>query len=153
MTIIPMQAGDFRIKPMKFKATWSKLDSNDPFLFFMARSFFKLDSIITTSPITIHVKEQQLPATNIVLNNEKNTHTSGLVIDRSSSLKAQSDSLAPTYFQLENHFLEQLIKNNVLSDYSITLFAGKPHYPKSENTSAILNLFPSKENDRIRLFE
>lgn len=153
MTIIPMQAGDFRIEPMKIKATWSKLNSNDPLLFFKPETFIYLDSIITTSPITIHVKEQQLPATNIVLSNKKNTHTSGLVIDRSSSLKAQSDSLAPTYFQLENHFLEQLINKNVLSDYSITLFAGKPHYPKSENTSAILNSFPSKGNDGSAIYD
>lgn len=155
VSIIPMQAGEFVLEPMKFTAT--RLDSNpnvDPFeAFFNGGSMYiARDTVILTNPIKIQVENRQLPD-KVIAFDSKSTHNWGLVIDRSSSLKAQNDSLAPTYLQLESIFVEQLTKGKKFEDYSVTLFAGKPHFPKSSNLSEIIKLSPSEENDGSAIYD
>jgi hypothetical protein len=150
-----MQAGEFVLEPMKFTAT--RLDSNpnvDPFeAFFNGGSMYiARDTVILTNPIKIQVENRQLPD-KVIAFDSKSTHNWGLVIDRSSSLKAQNDSLAPTYLQLESIFVEQLTKGKKFEDYSVTLFAGKPHFPKSSNLSEIIKLSPSEENDGSAIYD
>lgn len=151
-SIIPLQAGEIVLEPMKFTAT--RLDYNpniDPFeAFFNGGS--ESDTVIMTNPIKIQVDNRQLPDDVIALES-KTTHDLGLVVDRSSSLKAQSDSLAPTYLQLENLFAEQLAKEKVLADYSVTLFAGKPHFPEFSHLTDVLRISPSEENDGSAIYD
>ena len=152
-SIIPLQAGEIVLEPMKF--TMTRLDKSlDPFeVFFNAGSAYVLsDTVIMTNPIKIQVDNRQLPDDVIALDS-KTAHDLGIVIDRSSSLKAQSDSLAPTYLQLENLFAEQLAKEKVLTDYSVTLFAGKPHFPKFSHLTDVLRISPSEKNDGSAIYD
>lgn len=156
-SIIPLQAGEIVLEPMKFTITrlGTRLDTSiDPFeAFFNAGSAYVLsDTVIMTNPIKIHVDNRQLPDDVIALDS-KMAHDLGIVIDRSSSLKAQSDSLAPTYLQLENLFAEQLAKEKVLTDYSVTFFAGKPHFPKFSHLTDVLRISPSEENDGSAIYD
>lgn len=152
-SIIPLQAGEIVLEPMKFTVT--RLDKSlDPFeLFFNAGSAYVLsDTVIMTNPIKIQVDNRQLPDDVIALDS-KMAHDLGIVIDRSSSLNAQSDSLAPTYLQLENLFAEQLAKEKVLTDYSVTLFAGKPHFPKFSHLTDVSRISPSEKNDGSAIYD
>lgn len=156
-SIIPLQAGEIVLEPMKFTITrlGTRLDTSiDPFeAFFNAGSaYVERDTVIMTNPIKIQVDNRQLPDDVIALDSKK-AHDLGIVIDRSSSLKAQSDSLAPTYLQLENLFAEQLAKEKVLTDYSVTLFAGKPHFPKFSHLADVLRISPSEENDGSAIYD
>ena len=153
VSIIPLQAGEIVLEPMKF--TMTRLDTSlDPFeAFFNAGSAYVLsDTVIMTNPIKIQVDNRQLPDDVIALDS-KMAHDLGIVIDRSSSLKAQSDSLAPTYLQLENLFAEQLAKEKVLTDYSVTLFAGKPHFPKFSHLTDVSRISPSEKNDGSAIYD
>lgn len=152
-SIIPLQAGEIVLEPMKFTVT--RLDKSlDPFeLFFSAGSAYVLsDTVIMTNAIKIQVDNRQLPDDVIALDS-KTAHDLGIVIDRSSSLKAQSDTLAPTYLQLENLFAEQLAKEKVLTDYSVTLFAGKPHFPKFSHLTDVSRISPSEKNDGSAIYD
>lgn len=153
-SIIPLQAGEIVLEPMKF-TMMKRLDpSLDPLeAFFNAGiSYVWSDTVIMTNPIKIQVDNRQLPDDDIALDS-KMAHDLGIVIDRSSSLKAQSDSLAPTYLQLENLFAEQLAKEKVLTDYSVTLFAGKPHFPKFSHLTDVLRISPSEKNDGSAIYD
>mgnify|MGYP002624155360 FL=1 len=155
VSIIPMQAGEIVLEPMKFTATRMDYNSGvDPFEAFFngGGMYIARDTVILTNPIKIQVEKRQLPD-KVIAFDSKPTHNMGLVIDRSSSLKAQSDSLAPTYLQLENLFVEQLAKSKDLSDYSVTLFAGKPHFTKSSHLSEIIKMLPSEENDGSAIYD
>lgn len=152
-SIIPLQAGEIVLEPMKFTVT--RLDKSlDPFeLFFNAGSAYVLsDTVIMTNPIKIQVDNRQLPDDVIALDSKK-AHDLGIVIDRSYSLKAQNDSLAPTYLQLENLFAEQLAKERGLTDYSVTLFAGKPHFPKFSHLTDVSRISPSEKNDGSAIYD
>lgn len=154
-SIIPLQAGEIVLEPMKFTIT--KLDLNpgvDPFEAFFngGSAYIERDTVIFTNPIKIQVDNKQLPDKVIAFDCNP-THNCGLVIDRSSSLTTQVDSLAPTFLQLENLFVEQLTKSKVLNDYSVTLFAGKTHYPKSSNMADILKISPSIKNDGSAIYD
>lgn len=156
-SIIPFQAGEIVLEPMKFTITRldTRLDTSlDPFeAFFNAGSAYVWsDTVIMSNPIKIQVDNRQLPDDDIALDS-KMAHDLGIVIDRSSSLKAQSDSLAPTYLQLENLFAEQLAKEKVLTDYSVTLFAGKPHFPKFSHLTDVLRISPSEKNDGSAIYD
>ncbi len=155
VSIIPLQAGEIVLEPMKFTAT--RLDSNpsiDPFEAFFngGSAYIERDTVIYTNLIKLQVDNRQLPD-EVVTFDSNPAHNWGLVIDRSSSLKAQSDSLAPTYLQLENQFVEQLTKGKVLTDYSVALFAGKTHFPKSSNMTDILKISPSQKNDGSAIYD
>lgn len=152
VSIIPMQAGEIVLEPMKFTAT--RLDYNssiDPFEAFFngGSSFIERDTAIYTNPVKIQVEDRKVSPQEIAINSNSDHHL-GLVIDRSSSLMAQCDSLAPTYMQLENQFVEQL---KDITDYSVTLFAGKPHFTKSSQLSNVLKLSPTKENDGSAIYD
>lgn len=156
-SIIPLQAGEIVLEPMKF--TMTRLDTRldrsiDPFevIFNAGSAYVESDTVIMTNPIKIQVDNRQLPDDVIALDS-KMAHDLGIVIDRSSSLKAQSDSLAPTYLQLENLFAEQLAKEKVLTDYSVTLFAGKPHFPKFSHLTDVLRISPSEKNDGSAIYD
>lgn len=156
-SIIPLQAGEIVLEPMKFTITRldTRLDTGiDPFeAFFNAGSaYVESDTVIMTNPIKIQVDNRQLPDDVIALDS-KMAHDLGIVIDRSSSLNAQSDSLAPTYLQLENLFAEQLAKEKVLTDYSVTLFAGKPHFPKFSHLTDVLRISPSEKYDGSAIYD
>lgn len=156
-SIIPLQAGEIVLEPMKFTITrlGTRLYTSIPLFeaFFNARSSnVESDTVIMTNPIKIQVDNRQLPDDVVALDSKK-AHDLGIVIDRSSSLKAQSDSLAPTYLQLENLFAEQLAKEKVLTDYSVTLFAGKPHFPKFSHLTDVLRISPSEKNYRSAIYD
>ena len=154
-SIIPLQAGEIVLEPMKFIITVKELIPGvDPFeaIFNSGSAYIERDTVIFTNPIKIQVDNKQLPDQVIAFDSNP-THNCGLVIDRSSSLKASNDSLAPTLLQLENLFVEQLTKSKVLNDYSVTLFAGKTHYPKSSQLTDILKISPSEENDGSAIYD
>lgn len=156
-SIIPLQVGEIVLEPMKFTITrlGRRLDTSlDPYeLFFNAgSSYVERDTVIMTNPIKIQVDNRQLPDDVVALDSKK-AHDLGIVIDRSSSLNAQSDTLAPTYLQLENLFAEQLAKEKALTDYSVTLFAGKPHFPKFSHLTDVLRISPSEENDGSAIYD
>ena len=156
-SIIPLQAGKIVLEPMKFTMTRldTRLDTSiAPFEAFFngGSAYVESDTVIMTNPIKIQVDNRQLPDDVIALES-KMAHDLGIVIDRSSSLKAQSDSLAPTYLQLENLFAEQLAKEKVLTDYSVTLFAGKPHFPKFSHLTDVLRISPSEKYDGSAIYD
>ena len=76
----------------------------------------------------------------------------GIVIDRSSSLKAKINSQSPSFFELENLFVKKILKDKAIKDYSITLFAGKPYYPSSTKLKPLLKIAPSEENDGSAIY-
>ena len=155
-SIIPLQAGEIELKPMKYTATIQDYDSSvDPFEAFFneGSGYTERDTFIMTNPIKIQVENRHILSNNTISKYKTiATHSLGVVLDRSSSLLAQTDSLSPTFLSLENHFLEQLIKDKAVTDYSVLLFSGKPHVPQLTNLSDILQLSPSKDNDGSAIY-
>ena len=155
-TVFPLQAGDIVLKPMKFTATRRISNPDiDPFEAFFngGNPYSEIDTIISTSPVVVHVEDACQPKSDIQLLNSNSTKFIGLVIDRSSSLKTMSESLAPSFSQIENTFIEKLLKEKVIADYSITFFAGRPYYSKSTNLSSIIKTYPSEENDGSAVYD
>ena len=154
--ITPIQTGDFIIEPTKFSTTLQLRKHNiDPFdaFFNNVNVYTNKDTIITTKPIRIHVDETSRPIQCDELTDYKTQHRLGIVIDRSSSLNTMTDSLSPTFSQLENSFLETLLTENNIQDYSVTFFSGRPYYSDSTDITHILNKFPSKDNDSSAVYD
>lgn len=155
-TITPMQAGEIILEPIELTVSYYTRDTRayqpfDPFA-----DFFKIreirDTIIKTKRIRIKVEDKEIPTEPFVLDGNHPTRHTGIILDRSSSLMARSDSLAPTFLEIQNQFLKKLLNNKKAEEYSLTLFAGKAHYPKLTNTESILKLQPSKENDGSAIY-
>lgn len=152
-TITPMQAGEIILEPIELTVSYytRAYQPFDPF-----DDFFKIreirDTIIRTKRIRIEVEDKEIPTEPFVLDGNHPTRHTGIILDRSSSLMARSDSLAPTFSEIQNQFLKKLLNNKKAEEYSLTLFAGKAHYPKLTNTESILKLQPSKENDGSAIY-
>ena len=148
--IRPIQSGRMVIQPMKFQAIIKRKDKEaDPFEAFFGggKIYFEIDTIIETKPMVVQVDYKQQPTRNVTIDTGTPTHRLGLVIDRSSSLLARSERDNDSFMQLENDFLHQLQEMQSLPDYSVTFFAGKPHYPTPHELSNIPNVMAFKEND------
>lgn len=152
-TITPMQAGEIILEPIETLISIKEKDNTFSFIdstfsFFNAFDFkpFTRDTILKTKRIKIKVKDKDIPAETFVFDNST-IHNTGIIVDRSSSLMLQSKIDSPSYSELLNHFLKALLNKKDSEEYSLTLFAGKAHYPKTTNTKEILELQPSEEND------
>ena len=153
-SIIPLQPGRTIIEPLKVNLTlYERIPDADPFeMFFNGGSVYtEKDTIIETKAIEIIVNNKERPFKDIKLKTFPQQKNIGLIIDRSSSLFSRTDSLAPFFMELENQFVEQLLE--VMDQPSITLFAGKPHYPTSSELKNITKVMPSKENDGSAIYD
>lgn len=159
--VVPMQTGTVTLEPMEYKATYetpnpSMSYNNDPFeLFFNSNQYFiKHDTTIKTSSIELFVDEKKKTdrKNELISQTIVETHNWGLVIDRSSSLLSKADSLAPSFMDLENLFVEQLLGAKELPQPFISLFAGKPHYPTSLELANITGVMPSKGNESSAIY-
>ena len=152
-SVIPLQPGSIIIEPMKIILTlWEQNPDTDPFeAFFNVSTYNVKDTIIETKAIEILVNNKEQTFKDIKLKTFPQQKNIGLIIDRSSSLLSQTDSLAPSFMELENLFVEQLLK--VMDQPSITLFAGKPHYPTSSELETITKVMPSEDNDGSAIYD
>ena len=156
--IIPIQSGKVTLEPIDFIVTRSILNpNNDPLDYFFGGGggipYKYKDTIIASKPVIIEVAEKQLPAKDIKFDIDTPKHNTGIVIDRSSSLNAKPDSISASFSQLQNHFLEQFLDEKSKSNYSITYFAGKPHYPTTSELSNIPGVTSSKENGGSAVYD
>ena len=156
MSIIPIQSGIIRIEPMKFLVTIMIRNLNvDTFeaLINGQNAFNEKDTIIMTNPITIQVDNKQIASKEIEIETCSPKHSLGIVIDRSSSLLCKPDSISASFSQLENQFIEEFLKGKSSSDYSLTFFAGKPHFPSLTELKSIHNIIPTKENNASAIYD
>ena len=149
-TITPLQAGEIILEPLEYTVS---INEGDPFdIFFNNTKYESRDTVIRSKRIRIKVRDKEIPAEPFVLNDKSSIHNTGVVVDCSSSLMARSDIHPPTFSEVLNQFLITLLNKEKSKEYSLTLFAGKPHYPKTANTESILKLKPSKENDGSAIY-
>lgn len=149
-TITPLQAGEIILEPLEYTVS---INEGDPFdIFFNNTKYESRDTVIRSKRIRIKVRDKEIPAEPFVLNDKSSIHNTGVVVDCSSSLMARSDIHSPTFSEVLNQFLITLLNKEKSKEYSLTLFAGKPHYPKTANTESILKLKPSKENDGSAIY-
>ena len=149
-TITPLQAGEIVLEPLEYTVS---INEGDPFDIFLNNTKYESrDTVIRSKRIRIKVRDKEIPAEPFVLNDKSSIHNTGVVVDCSSSLLARSDIHSPTFSEIQNQFLKKLLNNEKAEEYSFTLFAGKPHYPKTANTESILKLKPSKENDGSAIY-
>lgn len=155
ITIFPLQSGKITIEPVEITATINVPNHNkDPFdIFFGGEILNYKDTIISTKPVIIDVAEKQLLPKDIKFDIDTPKHNTGIVIDRSSSLNAKPDSISASFSQIQNLFLEQFLDEKSKSTYSITYFAGKPHYPTTSELSNISGVTASKENDGSAIYD
>ena len=149
-SIVPFQSGKLIVEPIKLRARVIYQNRNeDPFeAFFSGKSpFIEKDTLVISNPITIQVDNNQLLDGDLQLEAITSSNSLGLMIDRSSSLLAMPDSLSASFLQMENEFVDKFMKNKYNSNFSVTFFAGKPHFPTSLELSDIQKVMPSKEND------
>lgn len=151
--IVPIQAGKLVIEPLSFNLT-SAMKGNVGIIekIFNNGKILKGDTVIMTKPITVHVDKKQIPAKKLEISAYTSNHNLGIVIDRSFNLLGGlgvSDSL----LQLENNFIENFFLGESFSDYSVTIFAGKPHYPTMAELSDIQNVTPNKENNGSAIYD
>ena len=155
VTIIPIQPGKIELEPMKYIVTYLQDNPDvDPFEAFFngENSYRDRDTVLTANPITIKVDNKHLISKIEDIKACFPKHDKGIVIDRSSSLFAKPDSVSTSFFQLENQFLQKFFKDEPFSNYSLTLFAGKPHFPNPSELSNIENIIPSKDNDGSSIY-
>ena len=155
ITIIPLQSGKVTIEPVKIRViSKAPNHSQNPFDHFFGAEIGTLkDTIIATKPVIIEVAKKQLPAKDIKLDITTQKHNMGIVIDRSSSLNAKTDSVSLSFSQIQNQFLEQFLDEKSKSNYSISFFAKKPHYPTASELSNIIDVKTSKENDGSAVYD
>lgn len=154
-TITPLQAGEIILEPLEYTVSINEgyQFDGDPFdIFFNNTKYESRDTVIRSKRIRIKVRDKEIPAEPFVLNDKSSIHNTGVVVDCSSSLLARSDIHSPTFSEVLNQFLITLLNKEKSKEYSLTLFAGKPHYPKTANTESILKLKPSKENDGSAIY-
>ena len=155
-SIIPVQSDSIVIEPVKFNAVFKfcnpELD-NDLEVFFNGGGYIDKDSIIASNRVTIQVDDKHIPANDIKISTIIPTHSLGIVVDRSSSLKSKVDSTSFSFGELEDQFLMHFLQGRTASDYSLTFFAGKPHFPTSSDLSDIQNITPSEENDGSAVYD
>lgn len=156
-SIVPMQSGIIMIEPIVFTVThYTSAPNVDPFEAFFngGNMYIYNDTTIKTKALEIRVTNEQISTRNIDLKTSDNPSNVGVVIDRSSSLLASTDSLSPSFMELENSFVTQIMGENVLNKSSVTFFAGKPHYPTfSELLAPLSDVSPSKENDGSAIYD
>lgn len=156
ISIVPYQAGKVVIEPMKYNAIWLfRKPYDDPFKAFFRRDsdYVEKDTIIKTNPVTIQVDNKQIPSRGVSIETTNPIHRHGIVVDRSSSLKAKQDSTSPSFSQLENLFLKQFLEGTPSLDYSMTFFAKKPHYPTASDLLDIQKVSPSNKNDGSAIYD
>lgn len=156
-SIVPMQSGTIIIAPIAFMATHYASDPSTALLeeFFNGGNMYIYnDTTIKTKALEIRVANEKVSTRNIDFKTSDKPSNVGVVIDRSSSLLASTDSLSPSFMELENSFVTQIMGENVLNKSSVTFFAGKPHYPTSSELSGPLSsISPSKENDGSAIYD
>jgi hypothetical protein len=156
-SIVPMQSGIITIEPIVFTAThYTSAPNVDPFEAFFngGNMYIYNDTTIKTKALEIRVSNEQISTKNIDFKTSDHPSNVGVVIDRSSSLLASTDSLSPSFMELENSFVTQIMGENVLNKSSVTFFAGKPHYPTfSELLAPLSDVSPSKENDGSAIYD
>lgn len=156
-SIVPMQSGTIIIAPIAFTATHYASDPSTALLeeFFNGGNMYIYnDTTIKTKALEIRVANEKVSTRNIDFKKSDKPSNVGVVIDRSSSLLASTDSLSPSFMELENSFVTQIMGENVLNKSSVTFFAGKPHYPTSSELSVPLSsISPSKENDGSAIYD
>lgn len=156
-SIVPMQSGIITIEPIVFTAThYTSAPNVDPFEAFFngGNMYIYNDTTIKTKALEIRVTNEQISTRNIDFKTSDHPSNVGIVIDRSSSLLASTDSLSPSFMELENSFVTQIMGENVLNKSSVTFFAGKPHYPTfSELLAPLSDVSPSKENNGSAIYD
>lgn len=156
LSIIPLQAGEIHIKPMQFVVTLVKQDSEvDPFEAFFngGNPYIEKDTVLSTLPLVLYVDKNLIPKQELSLVQPNNPKKYGLVIDRSSSLRGQEDSLSLSFSELENMFIDELKEDGLIQDASVTVFAGRPYFPLDKEIQDLQNLFPAERNDGSAVYD
>ncbi len=155
-TVVPLQSGKLTIEPisigLRYDHNQSQIRKNNglniPSSLLPSK---ENDTTITTKAVEIKVSNKQLPAKENTLDISDHPHKLGLVIDCSGSLSIKSDTLSESFLELEKIVVEEL--KNKLTDYSTTIFAGKPHYPTNQEIEEIPNVNPSKSNNGSAVYD
>ncbi|MBO7635406.1 MAG: BatD family protein [Paludibacteraceae bacterium] len=140
--VVPLQPGKLTIEPISIGLRYNHS--------FLLPSEEK-DTIITTKAVEIKVSNKRLPTKETKLDISDHPHKLGLVIDCSGSLSTKSDTLSESFLELEKIVVEEL--KNKLTDYSTTIFAGKPHYPTDQEMGEIPNANPSESNNGSAVYD
>lgn len=155
-SIIPMQSGNIVIDPMAFSVVHCTpnpdIDPVEAFYNGKDASIYN-DTIIKTNKLEIEVSDAMILPDNLIVNSSTLKYNKGIIIDYSSSLLASVDSISPSFLDLEKMFLTQLLKEKVFDKPSITLFAGRPHYPTTKELSNLQNISSSKDNDGSAIYD
>ncbi len=140
--VVPLQPGKLTIEPISIGLRYNHS--------FLLPSEEK-DTIITTKAVEIKVSNKRLPTKETKLDISDHPHKLGLVIDCAGSLSTKSDTLSESFLELKKIVVEEL--KNKLTDYSTTIFAGKPHYPTDQQMGEIPNANPSESNNGSAVYD
>ncbi len=155
-TVVPLQSGKLTIEPisigLRYDHNQSQIRKNNglniPSSLLPSK---ENDTTITTRAVKIKVSNKQLPAKENTLDIYNHPHKLGLIIDYSGSLSKKIDTLSESFLELEKIVVDEL--KNKLTDYSTTIFAGKPHYPTDQEIGEIPNVNPSENNNGSAVYD
>ena len=152
--VVPLQPGKLTIEPISIGIRYNqpqKRKNNVAFIPSFLLPSEEKDTIITTKAVEIKVSNKRLPTKENTLDISDHPHKLGLIIDYSGSLSKKIDTLSESFLELEKIVVDEL--KNKLTDYSTTIFAGKPHYPTNQEIEEIPNVNPSKSNNGSAVYD
>lgn len=152
--VVPLQPGKLTIEPISIGIRYNqpqKRKNNVAFIPSFLLPSVEKDTIITTKAVEIKVSNKRLPTKENTLDISNHPHKLGLIIDYSGSLSKKIDTLSESFLELEKIVVDEL--KNKLTDYSTTIFAGKPHYPTDQEIGEIPNVNPSENNNGSAVYD
>ena len=152
--VFPLQPGKLTIEPISIGLRYNqpqKRKNNVAFIPSFLLPSVEKDTIIATKAVEIKVSNKRLPTKENTLDISDHPHKLGLIIDYSGSLSKKIDTLSESFLELEKIVVDEL--KNKLTDYSTTIFAGKPHYPTDQEIGEIPNVNPSESNNGSAVYD
>ncbi|MBO4530208.1 MAG: BatD family protein [Paludibacteraceae bacterium] len=149
--VVPLQSGKLTIEPISIGLKYDQPQKRKNNVVDIPSFLLPSDTIITTKAIEIKVSNKRLPTKENTLDISNHPHKLGLIIDYSGSLSKKIDTLSESFLELEKIVVDEL--KNKLTDYSTTIFAGKPHYPTDQEIGEIPNVNPSENNNGSAVYD
>ena len=149
--VVPLQSGKLTIEPISIGLKYDQPQKRKNNVVDIPSFLLPSDTIITTKAIEIKVSNKRLPTKETKLDISDHPHKLGLIIDYSGSLSKKIDTLSESFLELEKIVVDEL--KNKLTDYSTTIFAGKPHYPTDQEIGEIPNVNPSENNNGSAVYD
>lgn len=153
LKITPLKAGKIVIPSMPFSAVYYVQDKSiDPIeAFFNGGAGVYCDTLVYSNSLTVEVKDRKISSEENIWENPETPKNADciVVLDRSSSLFCKEDSLAESYYELENVFMQKVMEKMDPSKTDVVAFAGRPSFLDGMSLKETISVFKdSLDNDR-----